>query len=77
VKTIFENMPKNNLEPALKYDSHVYKNASKVTSLLSYRAFEHTQVSEFFIMTFCFVMCSDVTCCVSEFLLCFIPAILL
>ncbi|XP_067302547.1 protein TASOR isoform X3 [Pseudorasbora parva] len=43
VKTIFENMPKNNLEPALKYDSHVYKNASKVTSLLSYRAFEHTQ----------------------------------
>ncbi|XP_077070495.1 protein TASOR isoform X2 [Siphateles boraxobius] len=43
VKTIFENMPKNNLEPALKYDSHLYKNASKVTSLLSYRAFEHTQ----------------------------------
>lgn len=52
MKTIFENMPKNNLEPALKYDSHVYKNASKVTSLLSYRAFEHTQVSEFFSMIF-------------------------
>ncbi|XP_042568916.1 protein TASOR-like isoform X1 [Cyprinus carpio] len=43
VKTIFDNMPKNNLEPTLKYDSHVFKNASKVTSLLSYRAFEHTQ----------------------------------
>uniref|UniRef100_A0A673LY94 Protein TASOR-like n=1 Tax=Sinocyclocheilus rhinocerous TaxID=307959 RepID=A0A673LY94_9TELE len=43
VKTIFENMPKNNLEPTLKYDSHALKNASKVTSLLSYRAFEHTQ----------------------------------
>ncbi|XP_056304877.1 protein TASOR isoform X2 [Danio aesculapii] len=40
---IIENMPKNTLEPTLKYDSHVYKNASKVTSLLSYRAFEHTQ----------------------------------
>uniref|UniRef100_A0A671QGG0 Protein TASOR-like n=1 Tax=Sinocyclocheilus anshuiensis TaxID=1608454 RepID=A0A671QGG0_9TELE len=43
VKTIFDNMPKNNLEPNLKYDSHVFKNANKVTSLLSYRAFEHTQ----------------------------------
>ncbi|XP_065142092.1 protein TASOR [Paramisgurnus dabryanus] len=43
VKTIFENMPKSTLEPSLKYDCHVYKNASKVTSLLSYRAFEHTQ----------------------------------
>uniref|UniRef100_A0A672MRK3 Protein TASOR-like n=1 Tax=Sinocyclocheilus grahami TaxID=75366 RepID=A0A672MRK3_SINGR len=43
VKTIFENMPKNNLEPTLKHDSHALKNASKVTSLLSYRAFEHTQ----------------------------------
>ncbi|XP_056589368.1 protein TASOR [Triplophysa dalaica] len=43
VKTIFENMPKSNLEPIPKYDCHVYKNASKVTSLLSYRAFEHTQ----------------------------------
>ncbi|XP_051515047.1 protein TASOR-like isoform X3 [Myxocyprinus asiaticus] len=43
VKTIFENMPKGNLEPAPKYDCHLYKNASKVTSLLSYRAFEHTQ----------------------------------
>ncbi|TRY96243.1 hypothetical protein DNTS_033460, partial [Danionella cerebrum] len=43
VKTIFENMPKNSFEPTPKYDSHVYKNASKVTSLLSYRAFEHTQ----------------------------------
>lgn len=40
---IIENIPKNTLEPTLKYDSHVYKNASKVTSLLSYRAFEHTQ----------------------------------
>ncbi|XP_051518058.1 protein TASOR-like isoform X2 [Myxocyprinus asiaticus] len=43
VKTIFENVPKGNLEPAPKYDCHLYKNASKVTSLLSYRAFEHTQ----------------------------------
>lgn len=57
VKTIFDNMPKNNLEPTLKYDSHVFKNASKVTSLLSYRAFEHTQVSVSFIFSvFSFVL---------------------
>lgn len=38
-------MPKSNLEPTPKFDCHVHKNASKVTSLLSYRAFELTQVS--------------------------------
>ncbi|KAI4886410.1 hypothetical protein NFI96_015341 [Prochilodus magdalenae] len=43
LKSIFENMPKSNLEPAPKFDCHMHKNASKVTSLLSYRAFELTQ----------------------------------
>lgn len=43
LKSIFENMPKSNLEPTPKFDCHVHKNASKVTSLLSYRAFELTQ----------------------------------
>ncbi|KAG7323066.1 hypothetical protein KOW79_012768 [Hemibagrus wyckioides] len=43
LKSIFENTPKNNLEPTPKFDCHVHKNASKVTSLLSYRAFELTQ----------------------------------
>ncbi|XP_053096637.1 protein TASOR isoform X4 [Pangasianodon hypophthalmus] len=43
LKSIFENTPKNNLEPAPKFDCHMHKNASKVTSLLSYRAFELTQ----------------------------------
>lgn len=44
LKSIFENMPKSNLEPTPKFDCHVHKNASKVSSLLSYRAFELTQV---------------------------------
>lgn len=44
LKSIFENTPKSNLEPTPKFDCHVHKNASKVTSLLSYRAFELTQV---------------------------------
>ncbi|XP_035378357.1 protein TASOR isoform X2 [Electrophorus electricus] len=43
LKSIFENMPKSNLEPSPKFDCHIHKNASKVTSLLSYRAFELTQ----------------------------------
>ncbi|XP_060794135.1 protein TASOR isoform X4 [Neoarius graeffei] len=43
IKSIFENMPKSNLEPTPKFDCHVHKNASKVSSLLSYRAFELTQ----------------------------------
>ncbi|XP_066527502.1 protein TASOR [Hoplias malabaricus] len=43
LKSIFENMPKSNLEPTPKFDCHMHKNASKVTSLLSYRAFELTQ----------------------------------
>ncbi|XP_062871377.1 protein TASOR [Trichomycterus rosablanca] len=42
-KTLFENMPKGNLDPSLKFECHIHKNASKVTSLLSYRAFELTQ----------------------------------
>ncbi|KAI5095902.1 protein TASOR, partial [Silurus meridionalis] len=43
LKSIFENMPKSNLELVPKFDCHMHKNASKVTSLLSYRAFELTQ----------------------------------
>ncbi|XP_028848724.1 LOW QUALITY PROTEIN: protein TASOR-like [Denticeps clupeoides] len=43
VKSIHEHTPKNTLDPTPKFDCHVSKNASKVTSLLSYRAFEHTQ----------------------------------
>ncbi|CAL8325414.1 unnamed protein product [Merluccius merluccius] len=43
IKHIYENMPKNAMEPTPKFDCHVSKNANKVTSLLSYRAFELTQ----------------------------------
>ncbi|XP_031589390.1 protein TASOR isoform X3 [Oreochromis aureus] len=42
VKSIYENM-KNLLDPTPRFDSHISKNASKVTSLNSYRAFELTQ----------------------------------
>ncbi|XP_060925088.1 uncharacterized protein tasora isoform X2 [Limanda limanda] len=42
VKSIYENM-KNILDPTPRFDSHIFKNASKVTSLTSYRAFEFTQ----------------------------------
>lgn len=45
VKHIHENMPKNAIEPSPKFDSHVSKSANRVTSLLSYRAFELTQVN--------------------------------
>ncbi|XP_041748584.1 protein TASOR isoform X2 [Coregonus clupeaformis] len=43
VKSIYENMSKNLLDPTPKFDSHLSKNASKVTSLTSYRAYELTQ----------------------------------
>ncbi|KAK7884176.1 hypothetical protein WMY93_027299 [Mugilogobius chulae] len=43
IKHIQENMPKNAIEPTPKFDCHLSKRASRVTSLLSYRAFEHTQ----------------------------------
>ncbi|CAL8338366.1 unnamed protein product [Lota lota] len=43
VKSIYESMSKNLLDPTPRFDSHVSKNASKVTSLTSYRAFELTQ----------------------------------
>ncbi|CAL8367828.1 unnamed protein product [Lota lota] len=43
LKHIYENMPKNAMDPTPKFDCHVSKNANKVTSLLSYRAFELTQ----------------------------------
>ncbi|XP_028265806.1 protein TASOR isoform X2 [Parambassis ranga] len=43
VKHIFENMPKNAIEPTPKFDCHMSKSANRVTSLLSYRAFELTQ----------------------------------
>ncbi|XP_044206100.1 uncharacterized protein LOC122981439 [Thunnus albacares] len=42
VKSIYENM-KNLIDPTPRFDSHLSKNASKVTSLTSYRAFELTQ----------------------------------
>ncbi|XP_026162783.1 uncharacterized protein tasora isoform X2 [Mastacembelus armatus] len=42
VKSIYENM-KSFLDPTPRFDSHISKNASKVTSLTSYRAFELTQ----------------------------------
>lgn len=43
VKSMYENM-KNLQDPTPRFDSHISKNASKVTSLTSYRAFELTQV---------------------------------
>ncbi|XP_038867473.1 protein TASOR-like [Salvelinus namaycush] len=43
LKSIFENMPKSVLDPTPKFDCHISKNATRVTSLLSYRAFELTQ----------------------------------
>ncbi|KAM6976901.1 protein TASOR [Aplochiton taeniatus] len=43
LKHIHENMPKSVMEPTPKTDCHVSKNANRVTSLLSYRAFEQTQ----------------------------------
>lgn len=45
IKHIHENMPKNAIEPSPKFDGHLSKSANRVTSLLSYRAFELTQVS--------------------------------
>ncbi|KAM3618357.1 uncharacterized protein V6R79_019606 [Siganus canaliculatus] len=43
MKHIHENMPKNAIEPSPKFDGHLSKSANRVTSLLSYRAFELTQ----------------------------------
>ncbi|XP_041859905.1 protein TASOR isoform X2 [Melanotaenia boesemani] len=43
IKPIHENMPKNAIEPSPKFDCHMSKSANRVTSLLSYRAFELTQ----------------------------------
>ncbi|XP_055080704.1 protein TASOR isoform X2 [Periophthalmus magnuspinnatus] len=42
VKSIYENM-KNLLDPTPRFDSHLSKNISKITSVMSYRAFELTQ----------------------------------
>ncbi|KAF5899220.1 protein TASOR [Clarias magur] len=42
VKSIHENMLKG-LDPTPKFDSHFSKNANRVTSLTSYKAFEYTQ----------------------------------
>ena len=44
VKSIYENM-KNLLDPTPRFDSHISKNASKVTSVNSFRALELTQVN--------------------------------
>lgn len=55
-------MPKNAMEPTPKFDCHLSKSANRVTSLLSYRAFELTQVNTTFLsfsvmsMIVCFVM---------------------
>ncbi|XP_074537482.1 protein TASOR isoform X2 [Halichoeres trimaculatus] len=43
IKHIHENMPKNAIEPSPKFDCHLSRSANRVTSLLSYRAFELTQ----------------------------------
>ncbi|KAM6979745.1 protein TASOR-like [Aplochiton taeniatus] len=43
VKSIYENMSKSLLDPTPRFDSHFSKNAGKVTSLTSYRAYELTQ----------------------------------
>ncbi|XP_041655326.1 protein TASOR isoform X2 [Cheilinus undulatus] len=43
IKHIHENMPKNTIEPTPKFDCHLSRSANRVTSLLSYRAFELTQ----------------------------------
>ncbi|XP_058855285.1 protein TASOR-like isoform X1 [Acipenser ruthenus] len=43
IKSIYENMSKNILDPTPKFDCHVSKNSSRVTTLWSYRAFELTQ----------------------------------
>nr|XP_020485190.1 protein TASOR-like isoform X1 [Labrus bergylta] len=43
IKHIHENMPKNAIEPTPKFDCHLSRSANRVTSLLSYRAFELTQ----------------------------------
>lgn len=45
VKSIYENM-KNLLDPTPRFDSHISKNVSKVTSVNAYRAFELTQVNK-------------------------------
>ncbi|CAJ1052004.1 protein TASOR isoform X3 [Xyrichtys novacula] len=42
VKSMYENI-KNLLDPTPRFDSHISKNISKVTSVNSYRAFELTQ----------------------------------
>lgn len=44
VKSIYENM-KILQDPTPRFDSHIAKNASKVTSLSCYRAFDLTQVT--------------------------------
>uniref|UniRef100_A0A3B4F3W8 Transcription activation suppressor b n=1 Tax=Pundamilia nyererei TaxID=303518 RepID=A0A3B4F3W8_9CICH len=43
IKHIHENTPKNAIESSPKFDCHLSKSANRVTSLLSYRAFELTQ----------------------------------
>ncbi len=45
MKHIHENTPKNAIEPSPKFDGHLSKSANRVSSLLSYRAFELTQVN--------------------------------
>lgn len=42
-KSIHDNMLRG-LDPTPKFDSHFSKNANRVTSLTSYKAFEYTQV---------------------------------
>lgn len=70
IKHIHENMPKNAIEPSPKFDCHLSKIANRVTSLLSYRAFELTQVniSLFFFFLRIFSCVSLTFCCVTAIL---------
>uniref|UniRef100_A0A3P8X4P3 Uncharacterized protein n=1 Tax=Cynoglossus semilaevis TaxID=244447 RepID=A0A3P8X4P3_CYNSE len=43
IKHVHENVPKKGIEPTPKFDCHLSKSVNRVTSLLSYRAFELTQ----------------------------------
>lgn len=61
IKHIHENMPKNAIEPSPKFDCHLSRSANRVTSLLSYRAFELTQVNTCsFILSFLHTFCYQI-----------------
>ncbi|XP_036896599.1 protein TASOR isoform X4 [Sturnira hondurensis] len=43
VKSLDSTLNKSTLDPTPKHECHVSKNANRITSLLAYRAYEHTQ----------------------------------